>query len=78
MPFVKIDDPWAVTYEQPCLEPMGPNQFNVYTYLEWCLKDAERMGEGFYVVENTNDDGVECCYIRRKPPVRRRYSAEDK
>lgn len=67
MPYVKTEDVWAVTYEHPSLEPIGANQYHVYTYLEWCYKEVKRMGEGFSVVETTNDKGEDICYVRRNP-----------
>ena len=44
---------------------MQNNSHQAKHYLEWCLKDAERIGDSAYVVEDTVEGFDYCCIMRK-------------
>lgn len=44
---------------------MEGNSHNAKTYIEWCVKDAQRIGDSAYVIEDNIDDVDFCCIMRK-------------
>jgi len=49
----------------PCMMLMEGNSHGATNFLEWCLKDALRIGDKAYVVEVEHSDGYDYCCVMR-------------
>lgn len=54
-----------VTDMYPCMMLMEGNSHGANNFLEWCLKDALRIGDKAYVVEVEHSDGYDYCCVMR-------------